>query len=307
MRFIAFGFVLFWISSSAFASHPAPPVFSGEEVRFEVETNYFQTDANFKSTWGEFVRLDDGNTMRSTQLRLAGKYFVAPEWALGGGAVVAYSESNNAGQGLTNSGLSEIFVDMALTKDWHELNISPVVELVIPIYTVDPTSHVVMIGEGTMRFNGGVWGDLDVGFIDVFTYLGFSVRDDGRSNLVNWKAGTYKFLGRFRLGTTVSGQHTLSDDDFAPSPSVRDNVVNMVNAGSYLYYEVNPEALTASLWADLNFAEKGELRVGVAQTLNGANSAAGFSGHVALTWSIGSSRAVRKKRSAEDFEVEIAE
>jgi hypothetical protein len=274
MLFIAF------FSSLVFAESPNPPRAGRYEGRFTY--SYFNTDSNYSST-GNTALVRDG-TFTQMQGDFLATYDWQPDWRFSAGFNAAWAESYDGLFTRNNSAMNEIF---ASAQKWYEsgpFDIAPQGDFIFPLWRPDEGADDVLIGEGAMRIRGGAWGFWPLGTYKPFAYLGFEYRDGGRSFLLPYEIGVKFKLPMFWIQGSFRGYESVVDDADSDNQVIREAYLKTVNAGSLKFYSVNPSGSEAVIEAGTNFGAWG-VHGGFAITVNGNNSADGWTAYGGMSWS----------------------
>ncbi len=181
------------------------------------------------------------------------RYNVQPTWAIEAGLKATYAKSKSSdpfnGGERTNSEIHEARFATDMLIETNAFDLIPEFELVIPFTKISSTTDSVMLGDGVQTMTGKLHVQTEFGQGDFFSYIGYSKRDQGRSDLLPWSIGMGWNNGGSLLGARFFGFQSITDDKDKNFRYSREYVNNKVNGGSLKYYSVNPSVMSVEgLW-----------------------------------------------------------
>jgi hypothetical protein len=276
--FLPFFSSLIW-SGAASAEAPRPPREATWETRFTL--SYFDTTENFTSNGRETLLNGGEYTNLLGDFRFT--YDWQPDWRFYASLNIVRADSALA----SNSGVNEL---MAGAQKWYEagkFDIAVEGEFVYPVWRVDEASDAPLLGEGAMRAKGGSWAFLPLGKIKPFAYVGFEYRDEGRASVIPYNLGVKGRIQRIWVQGELRGYERIIDDKDSGNIVERLNnaaFLQMADSGSTRYYAINPSYSELAMEAGTRFGDWG-LFAGAAYSVNGKNTAAGWTGYGGVAFS----------------------
>ncbi|WP_374034735.1 hypothetical protein ACES2I_02185 [Bdellovibrio bacteriovorus] len=262
-------------------SLPALAVDNYKEFRrdhwdFEVNANYFYSEANYPASGGGSQSLVSGNSYSLIDTSFGTRYVPKKNWSIFGWGTISNAESKDSVASRSNSSISEAAVgfDFLMYSDLFQL--IPEVIAVIPFEEVNPASDTVLNSEGVFEVRSRLIAQKDFGTLRGYGWLGFNYRGSGRSFLMPWGVGAQMKMQRLRLGAELFGYQSVSDDTTDVTEALRTSYINSVNAGSMKFYSVKPNLMDSQLYATWLISPKLSVQANGGMTLTGSNSAAGF-------------------------------
>ncbi len=254
-----------------------PPPTAGE---FEIkgEFNYFSTSSNYNPDGGKMT-LPNGSKL--TQMMGLGEFIFdwTNEWRFTAGA----SAGQAAVDSHTNSGLNEMWVG---GQYWYELDafdLVPEADLVYPGFRVKTESNDPLLGEGALRLKGGAWAIYQWDDFRPFGFLGYEYRDEGRSSLLNYKAGLqYAQSSAWWMQAELRGSSSMTNDSDTDNVG-RDVYLTRVQGGSYRDYSLTPSSHEVALLGGFHIGQMG-VYAGCSTTYMGRSSADGLTALVGITF-----------------------
>lgn len=307
-RSLAFLLTLFCICNTATAAQrPLNPWRKGA-FQFSAETTYFTSSANYLER-GEYEDLPNGGAFASVDAQFAGRYHFSRSISFFSGATLTRVSAESGSLTRTNSNLTQVFfgTDIVLTR--KPLFLVAEIDASLSLDPIDPATDQALTSDGVHSLNAKLIASKKLWGLETFGSLGTRYRDEGLATLLTWTAGVQKPYGKFDFGFGFGGTESLISDELTESE--RAAVTSRVNAGSLRYYSHNPALLEVRGWVNWMLSRAWTLEFTLAQTLNGANSAAGTSGTVGVTFSLpppkNSASSAAPKRITDEFEVETQE
>lgn len=132
-----------------------------------------------------------------------------------------------------------------------------------------------------------------------FAKAGYSQRTGGLSSLLLYGAGAEFLLGYYSaMGLEFNGISTVKDDENTNTPLVRDALTDRVNAGSRIYYSINPNNLDAQIYYSYSVDQNFVIKFAAGASVTGSNSADGYHAGASLNWGfagVGSARQMNRR------------
>ncbi len=239
--------------------------------------SFFNTSANFDTQWGSFERLPDSNSYQNYLFDYRGQYELNQFWALKTYLGLAVAESFDGIYSRSNSSLTEVGLGTSLAWFISRFQVFPEFWFYYPLNRVDPLTDAVLTGEGAMTLDTNLWLRWDLAnWLQPFARIGWSYRDEGRSSLLHWDLGTHLYLNHWIYRLQLQGYNSTTDDAYLLNPEFRDNVTTAVNGGSFRFFSINPSLLEFQAKVDYALSPEVFVGVGGAYTLDGQNSAQGY-------------------------------
>lgn len=294
--------LLIFISQSAYSQ----VITYDNSFELSVSGSYLYSNSNYNGA-GAVFDLPSGNQMNDLHSTFAGRILVNPDWAFSGGLSVAYILTKGSDAQRTNSGISgyHLATDYRFHTQFAEL--IPSVQVFYPAEKVDEASDSAINSDGSMRVDFLFNVQKKISSTMLFGHLGYAYRDQGRSNLLPWSAGVLWNLNHFELGGRIFGFQSISDDKDTGVEYNRLTFLNKVNAGSYLYYSINPSVVDIEALLNYNLIADSKLVMAAGFTLMGNNYSQNYHVSASLVFGFGDSgpSGVRKKiKSIDESPVE---
>lgn len=250
--------------------------FSGE---FYTTTENFDNNAKART-------LGSGNSYTVVDMPFGARYNLLPNWAIDGELKATYAQSKSStpltGGERTNSEIHEARLSSDMLIETRGFDIIPELEVIIPFQKIDDTTDTVLVGERAQQIIGRLHIQTEFGNSDFFGFLGYNMRDGGRSQLLPWSAGLGINWGPSFIGGRVFGFQSMTDDRETNSPFLRDQVIARVNGGSRRFYSINPSALSAEALWFLKFKNQWQVQANFGLDLAGENYSKGIFGGLAI-------------------------
>ena len=161
--------------------------------------------------------------------------------------------------------------------------------------------------EGAMDLTGKVNAILDRRSYLVGSYLGFSYRDQGRSNLFLYGIPAEYRFQKFFLGASLEGYVSVGYDKDSTDDVVRNSYFERVMGGSRLYGAINPNLLNGSAWGGFYPLRNWKATVGVSNSITGANSAHFLSGFLVVNYAYSSGQKNQRDQFDDEEQVRFRE
>jgi hypothetical protein len=241
----------------------------------EANSSLYQTQNNYTRSGNTYDSLPNGGRYQLINLDLGARWSMTRSWAVYSGTQIGAAESKDATLTRTTSQFNQVLVgtDFVLTDGAFKL--IPDLQFVMPLARVDKNSNNVQTSEGAMEFIGRVIARFDLSRLRNQTFVGMTYRDEGRSTLLNYGAGTELALGNSYLGAEVRGFSTVINDQYTSNSTEREGTALRVNGGSNKFNSLNPSLLDSNYWYRWDNGKWG-LQLGAGFSITGASYAAGL-------------------------------
>lgn len=264
----------FLMSPSSFAMENFKD-FKRDTWDFDIETEYFHSEANYTSYGGGSQNLFNGNSYQLIDTQFRTRYVPRPTHSFFGWLTLSNAESIDSVSTRRNSTFSAgaLGMDFMLYADLFEA-IGEVIA-VMPFEKIEDGSDTVFTNEGVFEVRSRLVLQKKIGAARGYGWLGFNYRAGGRSFLMPWGVGTQVRLNKVLLGAEVFGFQSVSDDT-DKNNFLRTSYVAAVNAGSMKFYSINPSLIDTQAYAQFALGSRWTVQGHGGMTLAGENSAAGF-------------------------------
>lgn len=278
MRFILFSAVIYFIclGSQSFAQLiQIPETIKQDTFMLSTGVNYFSTNANYSGGGGSYKDLPSSGRYDNIRLDALGRYDYSNKLSLKGGFGFARATSHTDQIDRTNTGVTDVYFG----AQYHYIksptwNLFPDVWFGYPLFRVG-NSTGPLLGEGAMYLQAGAWLMRRFGRFEPYVYLAYRYQDEGRAGLIPFNLGTRYKVEYMWLGLELGGFQRLSGD--SQTAAQKALITDRYDGGSLRYYSTNPSLFEARAYAEGWLSQDMHLKVGVAQTVNGSSTAAGWS------------------------------
>lgn len=249
MRFLLlFSMFIFHIPSQA--KIYGPKRYDSKGIVGFVSTELYSASENFNSN-GEAITLPSEGNYLLVDVPFGLRYLVASKWAIEG--ELHFSQAQSESSALTtggtrvNSQVHQIRLSTDYVVAMQNFDLIPEFEFVMPLSNISSTTDEVMLNEGAQSLIAKLHLQSEFGPTDLFGYIGYESRGEGRSNLLPWSIALGRQLGVFFLGGRLHGFQSISDDSDSAlaNTTVRESLISKVNGGAARFYGVNPSSVMA--------------------------------------------------------------
>lgn len=266
--------LLFLISQN---SHSYNKLKTYEPRTFEIATgaNYFETTSNFNNV-GTKVNLLSTNKYTLIDFFLESRYVFSGLWSVNAKAFISNAESKNIDFNRANSTLNalEASVDWMVYRGF--MDIIPELKVRYSLDSISPTQDSVITNEGVMEMIGLVKAQNNYSWFSYYVGGGYQFRSE-RSGIMPWYLGGGLQWKHSFLGLELNGFQTVTDDgDKGANESIRNALIQRVDAGSYKFYSVNPSHIEAAVNLDIGFSSGFLIKSYVANSISGQNYSNGL-------------------------------
>lgn len=282
-----------FVSSQAAAQVPLfdEPGRTYKKSAFELsfQTTYYEANANYTKTGGEYVSLIDGYGYNLLSFDFGFRWVPVNNWGVYASTQVANASSDDLRNTRQNSSFTHALLgtDFVLAS-WKRFEIVPDFSLIIPYERIDATEDYVLNHEGAVEGTARVMATAKFGSFKPFGFVGFTYRDEGRSSLMPYGAGMELEFATWSLVGEVRGYQTVVKDKYTSEP-LRREVVAPKNGGALRFFAIDPSLLEANGWIRKNFGGLG-IKLGGGASITGANTAAGWNVIAGLSYQFGTAK-----------------
>lgn len=295
--------LLGYLSASAFSEFRK----HGQNLwELELGGNSFETAANYTKSGGSFDSLPGSNSYKLINMDFGARWGLTKIWSLYGETRLGVAESKDPTQTRSNSQFNRIAIGSDLLLSDGAFKVIPDVQIIIPLAKVDKTADTVQTGESATELLGRVISRFDLWRLRNQINLGLNYRDEGRSSLMTYGAGSEFDFGGWFLGGELVGYVTVMEDQNTADPTLRETSSFRVNGQSAVFNSVNPSLLSTNLWYKFE-SKRNVFQVGYGMTLTGTNTANGqqiFANWTYRFQSAGSQHENREKPDIQRFQEE---
>ena len=181
----------------------------------------------------------------------------------------------------------------------------PEIQLVVPMFEVDTNTDQSLLGEGAISVEPALWISKSFRSARIYLRSSYQWRSGGRAQLLHYAfGGMYRFKNRWRIKTSIDGFTSITDDIYSETKTERLNVIGNANAGSFKFYSLNPESLSAHVSLSLPLAATHFLEIGYQRDMTGMAYASGDT--VLLKWSWHQTKEISEVETIEPkFELDL--
>jgi hypothetical protein len=271
-----------------------------------VSNSYFSTSKNFDN---ESASLNLANGSQFSNLTTNWKYIHrfnsrAPNsWLFIGELITGYSRSEDASNTRTKFGLADAIVGAGYLTSIFDLDLTGRLALGVSGQKVSELIDEPLISEGAFQ----VFLGLDLA--KKFKWANFGLENDyiyksgGLASSYRYKAFSDFYLGSFSIGAELFGSSSVTSDENAITSTVRQKVTSKVNAGSLMFYAVNPSYMAAGARFGYNFDRDVQLVAKYATTLSGTRFARGDMIGLDLVATLGSKSRTTSRSTGKNSEL----
>lgn len=266
--------------------------------RFDLnfETNYLKTNANFDPN-GEKVSLPANSSLQLINFKTQARYLFFADLGFYSGLNFNNVESNNGTNTRANSVLTHFFFgsDYQILES-EKWSLYADVSYYLSNVTVNLNQDDALPSDGASEIKALFVGTMNFEKLRSFGKVGVSERSDGLSTFLLYGTGLEYFIGYYSaLGIEINGASTVKDDINTNSALIRDNLTDRVNAGSRLFYSINPNVLDAQLSYSYAIENSFTLKLTAGTTLKGSNTAEAAHVGFSASWSLGNRGMVKSQ------------
>lgn len=251
---------------------------------FEVETQYFKTDANYAGSGNAYQKLILGQSFEIYNVFLKTRYDMSKRSSWYANLDIANSTSNGLDASRNNSSLAGALFGYAYRPYDESFDVITDFNVLVPFSSIDVNTDSSLNSEGVIEATGLLRVQKEFSSLLGFGYIGGTFRQS-RSALLPWGAGMELSYPSWSLGGKVFGAQSISDDPDTGNTLQRTIVTNRVNASSLKFYSVNPSIIDSEVYVKFKFKNAWTLAVGGGTTITGSNAAAGFHAGASMKFS----------------------
>jgi hypothetical protein len=251
---------------------------------FDLETQYFHSDANYISSGESYQKLPYDQYFNLLNIYLKARYDMSKRSSWYGNLNMATATSNGVDAKRTNSSLADATFGFAYMPYNENFDVITDFNLLIPFNKVSINTDTVMNNEGVIQATGLMRIQKEFNLLAPFGYIGGTYRQE-RSALLPWGGGLEFHWPAWTLGGKVFGYQSITDDPDTGNKTQRLIVNDRVNAASLKFYAVNPSVVDSELYMKVKFGDWA-LSAGGGATITGSSDAAGFhiGANIRYTW-----------------------
>ncbi|MBK9324115.1 MAG: hypothetical protein IPM97_14415 [Bdellovibrionaceae bacterium] len=267
------------------ASHNDFQRFRRGTYNFELETQYFKSDANYISSGDSFQRLPTGQWYELWNFLIKARYDLSKSSTWYGHLNVGLANSSGFDANRSSSSLADATFGFAYLLYDDGIDVISDFNILFPFNKISENTDAVMNSEGVIEAGGLLRVQKQFSWYVPFGYLGGIYRQD-RSTLLPWGIGSEFQWKTVILGGKIFGYQTIMDDPNKDRKNLRLIVNDRVNGGSLRFYAVNPSLVDSEIYVKFKIGKALSVSVGGGTTLTGSSAAAGFHGtaNVTYTW-----------------------
>lgn len=251
---------------------------------FEIETQYFKSDANYISSGNTYQALPFNQSYEIFNTYLRTRYDSSRRSSFYGHLNIANATSHGVDANRTNSSAPDAKVGYAYRAYSENFDVIADFNVVIPFYKTNVNTDSAINAENVIEATGLLRIQRAIDPALLFAYFGGTFRQS-RSSLLPWGLGMELAYPGWGLGGKLYGYQSITDDPDTSDQTQRLIVINRVNAGSYKFYSVNPSLVDSEVYVRSKFQKTWTLTGGLGTTITGANNAAGMHAGLSLMYS----------------------
>lgn len=268
--------------ANAVTAYEAPPGgWVESSFGLSASTEYFMSQANYENARGSYSRLPGDNKFSSLESKFRGRYNFTTLFSAFAGFGLGYSQATDSVYQKSNSQLTEAFAgaDFLLNKKYVRL--VPEVLVSMPMSPTDPNQTDPLTSDGVPYIRTGLFAHKPLRYFRLGAFGGFHIPlSDLGTRFAYEVTADMRLFTVVTIGGGINGYETFLAD--SSTFASRNQTALRANAGSQRFFAFEPSLIEARGWVGFRPDRSMWIRVGVAKTLNGINTAEGF----ALTGSI---------------------
>lgn len=299
------GIVLFLFQLSAEAKIYGPKRYDSIGLLTFVSTEFYTTNENFDSN-SKATGLGSGNSYFLMDIPFGIRYGITPTWSFEAELKASYAQSKSndffTGGERTNSEIHEARFSTDTIIETKGFDLIPEFEIVFPFDDIAANTDSVMIGEGVQTMTGKLNLQTEFGQNDFFSYLGYQIRESGRSHLVPWSIGIGRNNEGSLLGARIFGFQSMTDDKDKKSTFSRQAVNNRVNGNSLKFYSVNPSVVSLEGFWFFKLQQQWQMQINIGMDLAGQSYSKGMFGGINLIIDWGHKQRILRQRPKKEIQ-----
>lgn len=272
--------MLFLISQNSYSFNKLKTY---EARTFEISggITYFDTNSNYNDV-GTKVNLLGSNKYNLIDSYLETRYVFKDRWSVDGQVYISNAESKNTDFNRANSTLNSFAgsVDWMVYRGFMDL----IPELSVR-YSIDPVAtnqDSVINNEGVLEVTAMLKAQNNYSWFSYYAGGGYRFRSE-RSAVLPWHLGGGIQWKHSFLGLELNGFQTVTGDgDQGTNESIRNTLIQKVNAGSFKFYSVNPSHIQAAVNFDIGFSRGMIVKTYLANSISGQNYSSGMTVGIAV-------------------------
>ncbi|MGZ3742249.1 MAG: hypothetical protein ACXWRE_00065 [Pseudobdellovibrionaceae bacterium] len=289
-------------SKTAWASFDDYQHFRKGIYDFEIETQYFKTEANYTSSGSSYHSLPYGQSYDIFNAYLKFRHDLSKKSSWYGHLNIANATSYGVDFTRSNSSISDAKLGYAY-RPYNELfDVIMDFNVLLPFNQINPNTDTALNNEGVSEATGLLRLQREFSTISVFGYIGGTYRQS-RSSLLPWGTGVEATYSKWGWGGKIFGYQSITDDPDTANKIQRLIVIDRVDAGSEKFYSVNPSVVDSEAFVKFRFNNAWTLTTGGGATLTGSNTAAGYHAGISLLYSWDSEPSYYLKSTVQEDEL----
>ena len=294
--------VITFATPSVWAYLLTDQVYHDNRIDFYLDTDFYKTTSNFDSS-GSKTDLPFSNSFQIINVTPQIRWVVFHDLGLRVGANVGDSQSSDTAATRSNS----TFNRFDLGADYLLFDHTQF-ETILDFEYSGSLQQVVTNADDALNNNGAseVKPTLILRMnLDGFTpwaYVGGNFRDQGLSSLVTYGVGGEFHLSSFGLGADLKGYSSVTNDKYTNQASVRESLTARVDAGSKLYYSINPNLLTTDVFVNYALTDNFKVKFYGGYDVAGSNISQGFTVGGTINFSFNDAASEKRSEHVEHAE-----
>lgn len=261
--------------------------------------DFFSANEAFNNN-GEATKLGSGGSYMLLDFPVGMRYILGGNWGFEGELKASFAKSDSTlafvGGERTNSAIHELRAATDFYIPMENFDLIPEVELMLPFNDTDINSDDVLLNEGASSIVGKLHAQTEFGQNDVFGYIGYEMRGDGRSHLLPWSMALGRVSGSWFWGGRIFGFQSLTEDDDSDQRLARQAFIEKVNAGAAKFYGINPNSIAGEALIFWQMSRAWQFQFHGGLDFAGENYAKGFFTGITLVMDVGPmARSPRRK------------
>ncbi len=275
-----------FVASTALATSAIeipPSTFVDGGVGFSTSSNYFNTQANYEKSRGEYTSLPAGNKLTHWENQARIRYNASSRFSLLAGTTYTSTIAQMATVSKTNARMTELVggIDWLIYSGYLQVTIEWLASY--PLDLTDPAQLVPMTNDGVAYFRPGVFLQKSFRRYRFNLYTGLHAPVQNFATRFLYEATMdMRLFWIFTVGGGINGYETVLSD--STNLIYRQSSAALSNVASERFYSFNPALIEARAWIGIRPNKQLWLRAGYAQTINGLHNAAGNSILFSLTY-----------------------
>jgi hypothetical protein len=276
--------ILALTTETAWASFDDYQRFRKGTYDFEIESQYFKTDANYTSSGSSYQTIPYGQSYEIFNIYLKTRYDLSKKSSWYGNLDIANATSYGISYSRSNSSMSDAKLGYAYRPYSDLFDVITDFNVLVPFNEINVNTDTVLNNEGVIEATGLLRVQREFSTLSVFGYIGGTFRQS-RSSLLPWGVGLEATYSKWGWGGKVFGYQSVTDDPDTSDKIQRTIVTDRVNASSLKFYSVNPSLIDSEVFLKFKINNTWTLAAGGGASVTGANMAAGYHAGAGLMYS----------------------